>query len=113
MLGHSLLSVLPALVTVTMAVQTASQSKVTYPSSDTCRKQYSPPADYPALTVTIDRNLVTYFHWKVKKDYYFVFWVEDGVRADDIGAHKILARKGDGEGSVIGLPSEFNTTFAD
>ncbi|KAF4735391.1 hypothetical protein FOZ63_009155, partial [Perkinsus olseni] len=81
MLGYSLLSVLPALVTVTMAVQTASKSKVIFNNiGRSCEKLYSPPGKEHFLGVYLDRSFLI-SKWRKSKNYEFDFWVkrqEDG-----------------------------------
>ncbi|KAF4716030.1 hypothetical protein FOZ63_005122, partial [Perkinsus olseni] len=108
MLGHSLLSVLPALATVTMAVQTASQSKVIFNNiGRSCEKLYSPPGKEHFLGVYLDRSVLI-FKWRKSKNYEFDFWVK---RQED--AQGLTAFEGVNPFAhlVEDIPSKFSSPF--
>ncbi|KAF4683818.1 hypothetical protein FOZ62_031727 [Perkinsus olseni] len=107
MIGYSIQSVLPALATVTMAVQTASRSKVYYSSIGACTKLYSPPADDHFMRVLLDgTNLI--FEWEVPREIQFRFWLRKDGKA---GIRAVLIRKRKSQ-AVKGSSEEIRNAFA-
>ncbi|KAF4735790.1 hypothetical protein FOZ63_008012 [Perkinsus olseni] len=106
MLGHSLLSVLPALATVTMAMQTASQSKVIFNTiGRSCEKLYSPPGKEHFLGVYSDLSVVI-FKWRKSENYEFDFWAK---RQDD--AQGLTVKRHEEAVSVKGASKEMVQAF--
>ncbi|KAF4659452.1 hypothetical protein FOZ61_004722 [Perkinsus olseni] len=109
MLGYSILSVLPALVTVAMAVQTASKSKVTYPFETVCKKMYASPKEYPNLSVMLDeKNLLIRWEEGMGNGNWLHFWFDTVL---DIQGFQVV-RFGGGGDEFMELPAdEFRREF--